>query len=451
MNQSRDYLFDVPTSAAWGLSRLPGRAQSIVDAGLRRSEWRIAFVQAFIVLLLGALFFMSPPPADPVSSLRPVPYALAAMAVALAGRVVILALSLSMLRILTYIGVVIDIAVIIVLIWSFHLQYGQPLALFLKAPTQLYLFVVIAWHGLAMNPPRVAFAGIAAALGWLFLTLYAIHDGGSNIVTHDFVVYMTSARVLVGAEVDRIIAILLFSAVLCLGIASARAQMLTAALGVTAAGELSRFFPAGLANRITSADERAEAGDAVRKEAAILMIDIRDFTGIAANARPEEVLAILSELQSRAVAAVSRHGGAIDKFLGDGILATFGCVHPLECSSAGALLAAIDFMTSVGEWNDDREAAGQSAVRVGAAVASGEVLFGTVGFGDRLEYTVIGDPVNRAAKLEKYNKTLGTALIADGETYAAAEREGFTGQPIERLQSRSIAGISGAIEIVVLV
>jgi adenylate cyclase len=355
-----------------------------------------------------------------------------------------------MMRLLSYIGVVVDMFVIIALIWSFHLQYGQPLALFLKVPTQLYLFVIIAWHGLAMDPIRVVFAGLTAALGWLLLTLYAILDGGSAIVTHDFVVYMTSAHVLIGAEVDRIIAILLFSGVLCLGIASARAQMLMAALGVSATGELSRFFARGLATHIASAEVRAEAGEAVRKQAAILMIDIRDFTGFAESARPEEVLAVLSEIQSRAVKFVPQHGGVIDKFLGDGILATFGCVQLLDNPAASALQAASDFMASVAVWNDGRKASGHSAILVGAAVSSGEVLFGTVGFGDRLEFTVIGDPVNRAAKLEKYNKAAGTTLITDGETYAAAERQGFSGQPVKRLPKSSIAGISRPVDVIVL-
>jgi adenylate cyclase len=450
MNRPSHHTIELPSGAAWGLSSLPRRAQAIVDDGLRRSEWHIVFVQAFIVVFLGALFFISPPPADVVAGFRPVPYALAAMALALAGRIAILAMSLPMLKLFAYIGVVIDLAVIIGLIWSFHLQYGQPPALFLKAPTQLYLFVVIAWHGLAIDPLRVAFAGIAAALGWLFLTIYAVHDGGNAIITRDFVAYMTSARVLVGAEVDRMIALLLFSAVLCLGIASARAEMLKAALGETATGELARFFPAGLASRITSADERTEAGSAVQKQAAILMVDIRDFTGFAEKCGPEDVLKVLTALQSRAVDAVSRHGGAIDKFLGDGVLATFGCVHPLETPITAALEAAADFIASVAEWNGMRLAKGQQAVTVGAAVSSGNVLFGTVGFGDRLEFTVIGDPVNRAAKLEKYNKCVNSMLITDAETFAAAEREGFSARPIRRLYAQSIAGISGSVEVVVL-
>ncbi|MCX7347876.1 MAG: hypothetical protein NTU78_19525, partial [Alphaproteobacteria bacterium] len=99
----------------------------------------------------------------------------------------------------------------------YHLQYGESLALFLKAPTQLYLFVVIAWHGLTLDPLRVAFAGIMAAAGWLLLMLAAIYQGGEEIITRDFMTYMMSSRVLIGAEVDRIIAILLFTAVLCVG------------------------------------------------------------------------------------------------------------------------------------------------------------------------------------------------------------------------------------------
>ena len=181
-----------------------------MDAGLHDAEWRITLVQALIVTFLGVLFFTSPSPVAPVSDLRPVPYALAAMCLALAIRVAALAILPRISRIWAYLSVVMDVSVIIALIWSFHLQYGESLALFLKAPTQLYLFVVIAWHGLTLDPLRVAFAGIMAAAGWLLLMLASIYQGGEEIITRDFMTYMMSSRVLIGAEIDRIIAILLF-------------------------------------------------------------------------------------------------------------------------------------------------------------------------------------------------------------------------------------------------
>jgi adenylate cyclase len=449
-SQVGDIVFVLPRRAAWGLSPLPSRAQRIVDAGLHDAEWRITLVQALIVTFLGVLFFTSPSPVAPVSDLRPVPYALAAMCLALAIRVAVLAILPRVSRIWAYSSVVMDVSVIIALIWSFHLQYGESLALFLKAPTQLYLFVVIAWHGLTLDPLRVAFAGIMAAAGWLLLMLASIYQGGEEIITRDFMTYMMSSRVLIGAEIDRIIAILLFTAVLCVGLVSARSQMLMAALGVSATSELARFFAAGLADRIAVADERAEAGEAVRTQATVMMVDIRDFTNLASRNTPEETLSILTGIQSRAVAAISRHGGAIDKFLGDGILATFGCVSPLPKPASSAIRAARDLMDEIARWDIERLAADHSPVRIGIAISSGEVLFGTVGFGDRLEFTVIGDTVNRAAKLEKYNKVIGSSVIIDGATDILARREGLRSGPVRRIEDCQVPGVAHPLSIVVV-
>ncbi len=440
----------LPRRAIWGLVPLPARAQQIVDAGLRRAEWRITLVQALIVVFLGVLFFLAPRPQGPVSDLRPVPYALAAMAVALSLRVGVLSLVPRLTRLWVYFSAVMDIAVIILLIWSFHMQYGDALALYLKAPTQLYLFVVIAWHGLAMDPLRVIFAGLVASAGWGLLTLASIQDGGSAILTHDFMTYMTSSRVLIGAEVDRVIAILLFTAVLSVGIASAREQMLMAALGTTATNELSRFFAAGLAGKIAASENRAEAGRAVKVDATVMMIDIRHFTRLASLSTPEQSLEMLTGLQSRAVAAVNRNGGDIDKFLGDGILATFGCVRPLEARASSAIRAAQELSADVAAWNRERRANGEHEVDIGIAISSGEVLFGTVGFGDRLEFTVIGETVNLAAKLEKYNKTLNSSMIMDDATYLRAEAEGYSPAILRRFPNSSIPGVSKPIGIVEL-
>lgn len=442
--------FSVPPRAAWGLERMPPRAEAIVAREHRRAEWRIAMIQSAIVLFFGTLYFLAPKAGGSMSDLRPVPVAIAAMTLAIAGRVLVTRVFDPLPRLLVFTGITLDIAVVIGLVWSFHLQYGQPPAFYLKAPTQLYLFMVIALHGLSLEPLRVAFAGLVAALGWLFLTLYALDAGGMEIITRDFVAYMSGPRVLVGAEVDRIIAILAFAAVLSLVIASARAQMLMAALGVSAANELSRFFAAGLADRIAGAESEARAGMAAMKDGAVLTVDIRGFTRLAAETPPEDMLQLLSGFQERVVKAIRQQGGAIDKFLGDGALATFGCVQDSATPAADALRAALALERSVALWNEVRTAGGLPPVLIGAAVAAGPLLFGTVGFGDRLEFTVIGDPANRSAKLEKHNKVLHSSVVTDGQTFALAQRQGFEAVPRARHTGEQVAGIDAAVDVVVL-
>ena len=113
---------------------------------------------------------------------------------------------------------------------------------------------------------------------------------------------------------------------------------------------------------------------------------------------------LLQDYQGRVCPLIVSNGGSIDKFLGDGILASFGAVAASTTAAADALRAADAVLAAADRWADERRAAGLSPLSVGLAVASGRVVFGAVGDGERLELTVIGDAVNFAAKLEKHNK-----------------------------------------------
>ena len=111
--------------------------------------------------------------------------------------------------------VAVDVGVLMVTIWSFHIQYGQPAAFYLKAPTLLYIFIFIALRALSLAPGYVLFAGVAAAGGWLALLAYALAEpGGMGLLTRDYVAYMTSARILIGGEVDKVLSILVTAVLL---------------------------------------------------------------------------------------------------------------------------------------------------------------------------------------------------------------------------------------------
>ncbi|HEX2726541.1 MAG TPA: adenylate/guanylate cyclase domain-containing protein, partial [Beijerinckiaceae bacterium] len=107
-------------------------------------------------------------------------------------------------------------------------------------------------------------------------------------------------------------------------------------------------------------------------------------------------------------------------------LATFGCARPSDTPAADALRALLALLREAEEFTQAMSRLKGERLELGFAITGGEVLCGTVGERSRLEFTVIGDTVNLAAKLEKANKTLGTAALADGAVIAAAEREGFT-------------------------
>jgi adenylate cyclase len=407
------------------LHALPPRVQSLVDAELQRADILGAWVLVAVASFLGALYLAAPKALDSMGTLYSVP--------TIVGLILLLSLVRLRMAYRAPLGPVAQIAFIIadfgllfVLIWSFHRHYDQPAAFYLKAPTFLFVFLLIAVRALRFEPVAVLISGATAAIGWTLMTVYAVRHTPEPAVTRDFVDYMTGNVVLVGAEVEKVVAILLVTAVLTLAIVRGRRQIVRAAAETTARDDLSRFFAPEVAARITREDELLQPGYGEVRRGAILVADIRDFTSLAARWPARDVMQLLIDYQRRVSAVIARHGGAIDKFLGDGILATFGCATPSQTPAADALRTLLALLREAEDFSQAMARAKGERLEVGFAVTSGDVLCGTVGEHTRLEFTVIGDTVNLAAKLEKANKTLGTAALADGAVVAAAEREGFT-------------------------
>jgi adenylate cyclase len=406
------------------LYRLPPRVQAIVEAELQQADILGAWIVFAVAGFLGILYLVAPKATDVMYGIAPVPIVAA----------LFLILSLVRLR-LAYRGplsrpaqivfVLLDFALLYGLIWSFHLQYDQPAAFYLKAPTFLFVFLLIAVRALRFEPAAVLMAGFTAAVGWALMAGYALQATPEPTITRDFIAYMTESLVLVGAEVEKIVAILLVTAVLTLAIVRGRRQLVMAASETTARSDLSRFFAPEVAARITESDELLKPGYGEVRCGSILISDIRDFTAIAARRPANEVMNLLVEYQRRVSRVVTDHGGSIDKYMGDGILATFGCARPSVQPAADALRALMALLDQCQQLAAETRRDGDQPLAFGFAVTSGDVLCGTVGEEERLEFTVIGDAVNRAAKLEKANKTLGTVALVEASLLEAAKREGF--------------------------
>ena len=218
-----------------------------------------------------------------------------------------------------------------------------------------------------------------------------------------------------------------------------------------AAHDLSRFFAPEIAQQITAAEQEISIGEGQAREAAILFCDIRGFTVFANTVSPTDLMAALAEYQSRLVPIIRQHGGSIDKFMGDGIMATFGAAVTTDSFAADALHAVDDIMAEAERWNTERADAGKPVLRVGAACAAGRIIFGAVGDETRLEYTVIGDAVNLAAKLEKQTKEEAVRALTDATTLEIAETQGFVvPADIERRADRMVEGTEAPMDLVVL-
>jgi adenylate cyclase len=433
-----------------GEGGLSARVRALIAQETRRADILGAWILFLVAAFLGGLYLLSPKALDGMTELQPVPVAvllflltgLVRLALAHAGR---------MSRAIDLSFVPLDFALLYGLIWSFHLQYHQPPAFYLKAPTFLFVFLLIAVRAVRLDPLPVVAAGIVAALGWAGMAAYALDHGQMGDVTRDFVTYMTSNAILVGAEVEKIIAILLVTLVLTLTLQRARRQLVAAATDRTAREDLSRFFDPRVASAIAAGAQIPAPGQGGRRQAAILVTDLRGFTAFAARESPENVLSLLIAYQGVVSAAIQAHGGAIDKFMGDGILATFGCTLPCDKPAADALRAAMAVCDASARFVAERKAAGLPVLPVGVALTRGDVLFGTVGDGERLEVTVIGEAVNRAVKLEGHNKILRSRLVVDMDCLVAAREQGAAAPPgLDAAPGQEVRGLGERIDLAFL-
>jgi adenylate cyclase len=170
------------------------------------------------------------------------------------------------------------------------------------------------------------------------------------------------------------------------------------------ADALSQFFDSDVATHITTTDLAPMAGQSVMRDAAIMFTDLRGFTKASATLSAADLIALIGEYQNVVLPVVRAHGGNIDKFMGDGI-----------------------------------------------GVAHGPLVFGIIGVERRLEYTVIGETVNLAAKLEKHNKAEDAAACATASLLALAKEQDPTlaASGFEIRSARSVAGTSGQLDLAV--
>ena len=162
---------------------------------------------------------------------------------------------------------------------------------------------------------------------------------------------------------------------------------------------------------------------------------------------PSQVLDYLNEVQGRLADIVAKHGGTVDKFMGDGILAVFGAPRHVADHAQLGIAAATEIISSIASLNRERRGRGEPAAEIGLGVHTGSVIAGCVGSGARLEFTVLGDAVNATSRLEGLTKEMGVTALVSEETVRRASNEtrGVRDYILGRLTRRGEVSIRGRI------
>ncbi|HUJ97940.1 MAG TPA: adenylate/guanylate cyclase domain-containing protein [Stellaceae bacterium] len=303
--------------------------------------------------------------------------------------------------------------------------YGVGALAFNGWHAQLY-FLFIILSTLRLDFVLSAFTGAVAAVEFFALAFVTLHRGwlGEDLGVN-LAFYLTRSGVLLAAG------------------------LIAGAVGVTIRRYFERAIAAASArDRVTNlfgqhvspevverllALDAPEAGE--MRQVCVMFVDIRSFTAAARERSPAEVVSRLDAVFALLVDSIDRHHGIVNKFLGDGLLAIFGAPLDDPAAAADAVTAAREMLRAVASGN----AGSTWPIRIGIGIHIGEAVAGTVGSPRRKEYTVIGDTVNLAARLESLNKEVGSQLlVSDAVRRAAGETIGEA-QPLGPISVRGYA------------
>jgi adenylate cyclase len=154
-----------------------------------------------------------------------------------------------------------------------------------------------------------------------------------------------------------------------------------------------------------------------RKECTVFFSDIRNFTSISELLQPEEVVEFLNLYMTEMVGCVNKNGGIVDKFIGDSIMAVWGAISTTENDTERAVETALMMRDSLSRFNKNRGSNKKPFIRIGIGINTGPVIAGQIGSEERLEFTVIGDAVNLASRVEGLNKEFGTDILITETAY----------------------------------
>ncbi|MDP6344421.1 MAG: adenylate/guanylate cyclase domain-containing protein [Alphaproteobacteria bacterium] len=309
-----------------------------------------------------------------------------------------------------------------------------PRPLLLNHGIVVYAFILLLSAAFQYSPRYALWSGSvlaiawAGAYGWVSLlpdTLLGIH---SIAPAPTFEAAMLAEahpyRLHLGHMYRDVVVFLVCAGVIAATARRAR-QMVAAQADVEyQRASLARYFSPNLVDELSASDDDLEGER--RQPVAVLFADIVGFTMLCENAGPEQVMRLLRQFQQRMEAAIFEHGGTLDKYLGDGVMATFGTPRAGERDAGNALACALAMQRSMVDWNAERRRAGETEIAIGVGIDFGPCVVGDVG-AERLEFTVVGDTVNVAARLEEATRALATGIVISEDLAKAVTAAGNHG------------------------
>jgi adenylate cyclase len=300
------------------------------------------------------------------------------------------------------------------------LPYAIPPAMPLRFAGFPYFFVILGGAVLTFSPALVLWFGIAASFAWSGGVLSVLMQPGSfgfarlGAAIEDPTTWMSIVLdpdyVNPDNFVAQLIALVVVSAIVASAVWRARRLVLRQVEVERERSNLARYFSPNMIDELIRAD--ASHGAVRVQNATILFADIVGFTRLTEGLAPAQIVTILRAFYSRMAQAVFAHGGSLDKYSADEVVATFGMPQPGPRDAANALACAVAMHDAITRWNAERAKAGGVAIELSIGLNYGAAALGNVGDEQRYEFAVVGDTVNLARLLEREGHDLEAGIIA---------------------------------------
>ncbi|PJZ82262.1 adenylate/guanylate cyclase domain-containing protein [Leptospira meyeri] len=312
-----------------------------------------------------------------------------------------------------YISLLIDNLLVTVTIFNWYILKGEGNPNFLvKTPLVVFYLLPLSLSLFQYRFSLVNFSFVCFLLSYYGFLIYALVDTKS-VSGNDWNRYVLGDQIILSdASVTKPTVYLVLVFAISYAIFRSLRMLLKFAAAESQKTTLSRYFSPDLVSEIVSEPEVIAKGK--RQKVTVLFSDIRGFTQFSEPMDPETLSIFLTEFRRRMVRAIFQYGGSLDKFIGDAVMATFGTPSPSDTQgedSKNAVLAAKSMLSELAQWNEDRKKLGESEIKIGVGIHTGEVFCGSIGSEERMEYTVIGDTVNTASRIESACKDLGVTFL----------------------------------------
>lgn len=308
---------------------------------------------------------------------------------------------------------------------------GWPIGMQFRFDTFIYFFVLLATAPLAYSWRTVIAMGTwtaalwAVGVGWVWLqpeTHAALAERVRAAVGSDVRMFalIDPTAVHIAARFQEIVVFLIVAVTLAVAVRRSNALLVSHAGIERERTNLARYFSPNVVEQLSKNDEPLKQ---VRTEnVAVLFADIVGFTAYADGRNPAEVIGTLRRFHERMEREIFRHEGTLDKYLGDGLMATFGTPFPGASDAGNALRCAQTMLGAIDDLNRERRHRGEPPIRISIGLHYGQVVLGDIGL-NRLEFAVIGTTVNAASRLESLTREFGCAIIASDDLVQRARAE----------------------------